>query len=73
MPTMGRKEFDEELARWLAGVQAEQNAAQSVEEIDQLSDLWLTNGEAAAIKDPTSPAAEAVHERINGLLDGMGL
>jgi hypothetical protein len=68
MPTMRRKDFDEELAAWLADVHAEQ----SVSELDQLADLWIANGDAKAIKDAKSPASREVHERINGILDGMG-
>jgi hypothetical protein len=64
MPTMRRKDFDEELAAW--------HAEQSVSELDQLADLWIANGDAKAIKDPKSPASKGAHEKINGILTDMG-
>lgn len=65
MPTMRRKDFDTELAAWLADVHAEQ----SVEELDTLADLWIANGDAKAIKDKGSPAAAEAHARVNAVLD----
>jgi hypothetical protein len=60
---------DHELGAWLAMLHAEHD----VSELDQIADLWIANGDAKAIKDATSPAAGAAHERINAVLDGMGL
>lgn len=65
MATTSRKDFDADLATWLAGVQAEQ----SVEELDQLADLFLANADAHAIPDKGSPAAGQAHARINVILD----
>ena len=69
--TYAAGDFDGELAAWLAEVQMQQR--NDVAELDAYADLWLKAHEAAAIKDPTSPAAAEVHAVIDGLLDGMGL
>lgn len=70
MATVARSEgFDNELAAWLETVRADQDEAA----LDQAADLWCHNHEAHGIPDKNSPAAEAVHARINDVLDGMGL
>ena len=69
MSTTSRKDFDDELTDWLALLHAEQ----SVEELDQLADLWIANGDAKAIKDKISPAACEAHARVNVVLTAMGL
>lgn len=67
MPTMKRRDFDAEMAAWLADVKMHQR--DDVTELDQLADLWLANGDAKAIKDPRSPAYTEAHARIDAVLD----
>jgi hypothetical protein len=62
MATTSRKDFDAELRAWLATVSDEQSTA------NLYAELWQANVEAQAIKDPNSPAAAAVHDRINAIL-----
>lgn len=70
MTTHARKNFHDELAAWLEGVRAEQNP--DVVELDRLANLWLANGDAKAIVDKASPAAEGLHAKIDGILSDMG-
>lgn len=58
-----RKDFDAELAAWLTDVHASQAGA------DLYADLWLANVEAKAIKDDRAPAHDAVHQRINAIIE----
>lgn len=62
MTTTSRKDFDAELSAWLADVRASQAGA------ELFAELWLANVEAKAIKDPGSPAFDAVHQRINAII-----
>ncbi len=62
MATLSRKDFDTELRAWLADVRANQAGA------ELYAELWLANAEAKAIKDPSSPAHDAVHQRINTIM-----
>ena len=66
MPTMRRKDFDEELVAWLELVHAEQAPAA------QLDELWRANEAAKAVKDPGSPAAADAHGRIDRALTALG-
>lgn len=67
MVTHARKDFDAELAAWLAEVQMQQR--DDVAEVDRYADLWLANGDAKAIKDPRSPGYAEAHDRINAVLN----
>lgn len=67
MVTHARSEYDEELAKWLANLQAEQAG----DILDAYADLYLANEDAKAIKDPNSPAAVEAHRAINAALDGI--
>lgn len=62
MTTTSRKDFDAELAAWLADVHASQAGA------ELYAELWLANVEAKAIKDPGSPAYREAHERVNMII-----
>jgi hypothetical protein len=63
MATMRRRDFDTELRAWLDEVRATQDGT------ELYADLWLANGEAKAIKDPRSPAYDAVHQRMNAIIE----
>lgn len=54
--------LDAELSTWLEGVKDEQAEA------NLYAELWLANVEAKAIKDVTSPASKAAHEKINAII-----
>lgn len=62
MATTSRKDFDAELAAWLADAHASQAGA------ELYAELWLANVEAKAIKDPGSPAFTEAHDRINRII-----
>lgn len=62
MATTSRKDFDAELAAWLADVHASQAGA------ELYAELWLANIEAKAIKDPGSPAKAEAHAKIDRII-----